>query len=173
MPARPPSWWPSTPRRKSRASICFRTKKLLGLYVGWNKRASSTSGTASRPDRERLDALVKKLGLDGKETRRPPELSGGERQRVAIARALFAEPDVILADEPTGNLDLAASHDFCALLKGLNEGEKSAILLVTHDPVVAATATKVHFLKDGRIVASCETEGVAENVAKKYLEVYG
>ena len=126
-----------------------------------------------RPDEARLAALLARLGLSGKERRRPAELSGGERQRVAIARALFAEPDVILADEPTGNLDMAASREFCALLKELNAGEKSAILLVTHDPVVAAVASKVHFLKVGRIAASCETGGDAEKVARKYLEVYG
>ena len=59
------------------------------------------------------------------------------------------------------------------MLKSLNADEKSAILLVTHDPVVAASASKVHFLKDGRIAASCETEGNAEKVAGKYLETYG
>ncbi len=159
--------------RRRHVGVVFQSFNLLDALTVAENIVLPVKLDHGRPDRERLDALVKKLGLDGKETRRPPELSGGERQRVAIARALFAEPDVILADEPTGNLDMAASHDFCALLKGLNEGEKSAILLVTHDPVVAATATKVHFLKDGRIVASCETEGVAENVAKKYLEVYG
>jgi len=125
-----------------------------------------------RPDAARLTELAERLGLSGKEARRPQELSGGERQRVAIARALFAEPDVILADEPTGNLDMSAARDLCVLLKKLNAEEKSAILLVTHDPVVAATAKKVHFLKDGRIAAFCDAEGDADKVARMYMEIY-
>ncbi len=124
-----------------------------------------------RPDRNRLRELLSRLGLEGKDTRRPAELSGGERQRVAVARALFAGPDVILADEPTGNLDVAASRDLCSLLKSLNGVEKTAVLLVTHDPVVAASASKVHFLKDGHIVAACETEGDAGKVSRTYLDV--
>ncbi len=159
--------------RRRHVGVVFQGFNLLDALTVAENIVLPVKLDHGRPDRERLAALVKKLGLDGKETRRPPELSGGERQRVAIARALFAEPDVILADEPTGNLDMAASREFCALLKELNAGEKSAILLVTHDPVVAAAASKVHFLKDGRIAASCETEGVAEKVARQYLEVYG
>ena len=159
--------------RRRHVGVVFQGFNLLDALTVAENIVLPVKLDHGRPDRERLAALVKKLGLDGKETRRPPELSGGERQRVAIARALFAEPDVILADEPTGNLDMAASRDFCALLKELNAGEKSAILLVTHDPVVAAAASKVHFLQDGRVAASCETEADAEKVARKYLEVYG
>lgn len=126
----------------------------------------------ARPDAARLQALVTRLGLAGKERRRPDELSGGERQRVAVARALFAEPDVILADEPTGNLDVAAARDLCALLQTVNREERSAILLVTHDPVVAASASKVHFLRDGHVAATCETQHDPELVSRSYLETY-
>ena len=159
--------------RRRHVGVVFQSFNLLDALTVAENVALPVKLDRARPNLERLAALVRKLGLDGKENRRPPELSGGERQRVAIARALFAEPDVILADEPTGNLDVAASRTLCALLKELNASEKSAILLVTHDPVVAAVATKVHFLKDGRIAASCETDGDAEKVAKTYLEVYG
>lgn len=124
------------------------------------------------PDRDRLDALLAKLGLTGKAARRPTELSGGERQRVAIARALFAEPDVILADEPTGNLDVVAAKGICELLRTLNADERSAILLVTHDPVVAAAATRVHFLRGGAIAASVETQHDPALVSRRYLETY-
>ncbi len=172
--------------RRRHVGVVFQGFNLLDALTVAENIVLPVKLDHGRPDRERLAALLKKLGLAGKEVRRPPALSGGERQRVAIARALFAEPDVILADEPTGNLDMAASREFCALLKELNgqaarsagagaagQGEKSAILLVTHDPVVAATAKKVHFLKGGRIVSSCDTEGNAEKVARQYLEVYG
>ena len=124
------------------------------------------------PNRDRLDALLAKLGLAGKAARRPTELSGGERQRVAIARALFAEPDVILADEPTGNLDVVAAKGICELLRTLNADERSAILLVTHDPVVAAAATRVHFLWDGAVAASVETQHDPALVSHRYLETY-
>ena len=126
----------------------------------------------AKPDADRLRTLLAKLGLEGKSDRRPDALSGGERQRIAFARALFAEPDVILADEPTGNLDVAAARGICDLLRRINEEERRAILLVTHDPVVAAAAARVHFLRDGRIVASRETEHDPAVVSRLYLETY-
>ncbi len=157
--------------RRRHVGVVFQDFNLLDSLTVAENIVLPVKLDHGRPDGARLAALLSKLGLEGKEGRRPPELSGGERQRVAVARALFAEPDVILADEPTGNLDVAAARELCALLKSLNADEKSAILLVTHDPVVAASATKVHFLKDGRIAASCETDGDAEKVAGKCLEV--
>ena len=123
-----------------------------------------------RPDAARVADLLAKLGLAGKEQRLPSELSGGERQRVAIARALYAKPEVVLADEPTGNLDAKASRDLCALLGELNATERSAILLVTHDPAVAAAATRVCFLRDGRLAASHPTNRDPGTVARLYLE---
>ncbi len=126
-----------------------------------------------RPNAERLAALVVKLGLDGKENRLPDALSGGERQRVAIARALYAEPDVILADEPTGNLDVSAAKSLCDLLRGIHSEERSAILLVTHDPVVAAAADRVHFLKNGKIAVSHDTPSHdPAEISRLYLETY-
>ena len=126
----------------------------------------------ARPDTARFEKLVGVLGLADKLQKKPERLSGGERQRVAIARALMAGPDVVLADEPTGNLDVQAAKELCALLKELNATSPSAILVVTHDPVVAATATRVNFLKDGRIVAAHDTHGDAERVARLYLETF-
>ena len=123
-----------------------------------------------RPDAARVADLLAKLGLAGKEKRLPSELSGGECQRVAIARALYAKPEVVLADEPTGNLDAKASRDLCALLGELNATERSAILLVTHDPAVAAAATRVCFLRDGRLAASHPTNRDPGTVARLYLE---
>ena len=122
--------------------------------------------------RDRLGRLVEALGLGGLLRKRPEELSGGEQQRVAIARALVAEPDVVLADEPTGNLDAKAAKAICEILRDLNRTERSAILVVTHDPVVAAAASRVHFLKEGRIAASVEPKGDAGFVSEKYLETY-
>ena len=100
-------------------------------------------------------------------------LSGGEQQRVAIARSLIAEPDVVLADEPTGNLDLQSAKNICRLLQKLNRNEKSAILLITHDPVVAAAAGRVNFLKNGTVVDSFDPASDASLVSRRYLEVFG
>ena len=129
-------------------------------------------GARSQEARSRLAELVEKLGLAGLEGKRPEELSGGERQRVAIARALVAEPEIVLADEPTGNLDADSAKATCALLSEINRSEKSAVLVVTHDPQVAACAARVHFLKDGRIAASAETQGDPALVSRLYLETY-
>lgn len=116
--------------------------------------------------------LIDKTGLSGKEHKLPRELSGGEQQRVAIARALFARPDIVLADEPTGNLDAKSAKAICELLREVNRSEKCAILVVTHDPQVAACAKKVAFLKDGRIAALHDTAGDAALVSRLYLETY-
>ena len=140
----------------------------LALDGAISSRGHRNNGSADQ--QAKFDELVKKLWLKGLENKKPEELSGGEQQRVAIARALIAEPEIVLADEPTGNLDAKSAKGICVILKGL--GGKSAILVVTHDPVVAACAKKVHFLKDGKIAASFETEGDPARVSERYLETY-
>lgn len=113
--------------------------------------------------------LLDLLGLSNRRTHLPSQLSGGERQRIAIARALVTNPQIVLADEPTGNLDSPAAHDLCTLLKKLNKETKCSILMVSHDPVVSAAAEKVHVLKDGGIVGSFTTEGNPHTVSERYL----
>ena len=134
--------------RRRHEGVVFQAFNLLETLTVRENVALPVRLDHGRPDAARVAELVGKLGLAGKEDRLPSELSGGERQRVAIARALYAKPDVILADEPTGNLDAKSSHAICDLLRDLNRTERSAILLVTHDPVVAAAATRVCFLRD-------------------------
>ena len=130
------------------------------------------AGKSRSKCKERAGRLLELMGLDDRMGHKPAQLSGGEKQRVAVARALMNEPDVILADEPTGNLDIAAAKETCELLQTLNRDEKSAILLVTHDPVVAASASRVHFIKDGRIAASCAANHDPELISRTYLETY-
>jgi ABC-type lipoprotein export system ATPase subunit len=100
---------------------------------------------------ERASLLLDRLGLQNKKNLKPAELSGGEQQRVAIARALINKPSLLLADEPTGNLDSKSSQEVVKILKELNE-EGLTIILVTHDPEIAKSAKKVKFLKDGVFV---------------------
>ena len=139
-------------------------------FCGGETPPSRESGVA-REGAVPAAGIVEQLGIAGLLDKRPEELSGGEQQRVAIARALVAEPEIVLADEPTGNLDAKSAKGICEILKGINA--KSAILVVTHDPVVAACAKRVHFLKDGKIAASYDTNGDASEVSKWYLETYG
>ena len=158
--------------RRRHEGVVFQAFNLLETLTVRENVALPVRLDHGRPDAARVAELVGKLGLAGKEDRLPSELSGGERQRVAIARALYAKPDVILADEPTGNLDAKSSHAICDLLRDLNRTERNAILLVTHDPVVAAAATRVCFLRDGRIAADFATGHDPAAISARYLETY-
>jgi putative ABC transport system ATP-binding protein len=109
------------------------------------------SGQAPGPRRERARALLAQVGLAARAGHHPNELSGGEQQRVAIARALANQPRILLADEPTGNLDSATGADVMELLRDLNQGGLT-LVVVTHDPRVGAYADRVVHLSDGRVV---------------------
>ncbi len=110
------------------------------LYEGASRKQRKTAA---------LEAL-ERVGLGHRVTHLPGELSGGERQRVAIARALVSDPAIVLADEPTGNLDTQTSLEIMALLEDINEGG-STVVIITHDPDVAARASREVRLKDGRV----------------------
>ena len=108
-------------------------------------------GLGTRDRRAAAEAAVARVGLVGRLSHRPRELSGGERQRVAIARALVGRPTLLLADEPTGNLDSTTGAGIVALLAGLAD-ERTTIVVITHDPDVAAAMGRHIHLRDGRIV---------------------
>ena len=110
-----------------------------------------------RTRRRRCHELLEKVGLAERTTHLPSELSGGENQRAAIARSLANDPAVVLADEPTGNLDSATSGDIMALLHGLHRSGRT-IVLITHDPGIADAAPRRVRLRDGRIEEDCRTE---------------
>ena len=105
-----------------------------------------------KPDKEWFDGLLKTVGLDDRREHRPAELSGGQQQRVAVARALVSRPSVMFADEPTGNLDSAAGTEVLELLRDAVDLDGQTTVMVTHDPLAAASADRVLFLADGRIV---------------------
>lgn len=103
-------------------------------------------------DKETLDNLLKMLGLDNRRTHLPNELSGGQQQRTSIGRALITNPTLILADEPTGNLDSKSSDEIVALLKKSNKELGQTIIMITHNPEIAKIADRVIKIEDGRIV---------------------
>ncbi|MGW2896073.1 ABC transporter ATP-binding protein [Streptomyces sp. NPDC001212] len=113
---------------------------------------------AGRPgDPEWIDALVEVVGLRDRLHHRPAELSGGQQQRVAVARAFAARPDVVFADEPTGNLDSRSGQEVLGLLGRAVRQTDRTVVMVTHDPVAAAHADEVLFLADGRLVDRMES----------------
>ncbi len=109
-------------------------------------------GVKERERRERALAILKEVGLEGLEDRRPMELSGGQQQRVAVARAIVANPAIVLADEPTANLDSKTGGALLDLMRRLNEEKGVTFIFSTHDPMVMERAKRVVRLKDGRIV---------------------
>lgn len=111
---------------------------------------------------ERLERLAKQLGIVDRLSHRPRQLSGGQRQRVALARALINEPAVVLADEPTGNLDSKTGAEVLALLRHGVDESGWTVIMVTHDPRAAQTADRIVFLRDGRIAG--ETVAGREDV---------
>jgi putative ABC transport system ATP-binding protein len=109
-------------------------------------------GISGKEIRERALAALKKVGLDTHLKHKPSELSGGQKQRVAIARALVTEPQIILADEPTGALDSKTGKEVIQMLKDLNE-EGNTIVLITHDRDIASEAKRIVTVKDGMILS--------------------
>jgi putative ABC transport system ATP-binding protein len=106
-----------------------------------------------------VDDLLELVGLSDRHDHRPDQLSGGQQQRVAIARALVTEPQIVLADEPTGNLDRNAGKEVLALLRRACDTKGQTILMVTHDPYAASFADRVVFLRDGQIVREWKSAG--------------
>jgi putative ABC transport system ATP-binding protein len=117
--------------------------------------------------RERARSLIKRVGLGDRTDHVPAELSGGQQQRVSIARALLLSPELVLADEPTGNLDSKSGREVLRVLRELNEEEGHTIVMVTHDAAAAATADRVIFLQDGRLAG--EVPGGSARRAAEYL----
>ncbi|HPZ44234.1 MAG TPA: ABC transporter ATP-binding protein [Bacillota bacterium] len=138
--------------RREKAGFIFQAYCLIpSLTALQNVLAPVYPRGNGRRMRERARELLRRLGLAGVEKRRPGELSGGEQQRVAIARALLLDPELILADEPTGNLDSATGAGIISLLKDLNDAGKT-VLVASHDQRVADACGRVLRLEDGRLV---------------------
>ena len=136
--------------RNRRIGFVFQQFHLLSSMSAWrNVELPLLYRTAHERKQTALNALAQ-VGLSGRVQHRPNQLSGGQQQRVAIARALVTDPTMILADEPTGNLDSRASREVLDILTGLNKSGHT-IVLITHDPIVASVAERVVEMADGHL----------------------
>ena len=138
------------PLRRDRIGFVFQSFHLLPELTGFENVLLPTRLNGRRPSRERALGLVERLGLDAAAERLPAVLSGGEQQRLAIARALVNEPALVLADEPTGNLDADSGRDVLELLRTIAD-EGKAVLLVTHEAEATRRADRVLRLAGGRL----------------------
>lgn len=138
--------------RRRQIGFIFQNYNLIPVLNVWENIVFPISLDNRKPDEKYIMQLVNLLGLDGKLDRLPNNLSGGQQQRVAIARALSTKPSIILADEPTGNLDSKTSNDVIALLKQTSQEFRQTIVMITHNPEIAKMADRVVRIEDGRIV---------------------
>jgi len=138
--------------RRDKVGFVFQAFHLLPTLTAAENITLPLDIAGRRPDREWLEQVVAAVGLADRLGHRPGQLSGGQQQRVAVARALAARPEIIFADEPTGNLDSRSGAEVLGLLRDSVREFGQSVVMVTHDPVAAAFAGRVVFLADGRLV---------------------
>lgn len=139
--------------RRDRVGFIFQSFNLLPTNRAWENVALPLmlAGVGQAERRARAEALLAQVGLGDRTQHRPAELSGGQQQRVAIARALANKPVLILADEPTGNLDTSTGREVLTLLQNLVREEQVTMLMVTHDPTAASFADRIVHMRDGQL----------------------
>lgn len=152
-----------TALRRTRVGFVFQSFNLLPMFTAEQNITLPLELAGAKLDQAWFDTLVATLGLADRLSHRPSELSGGQQQRVAIARALIAKPDVVFADEPTGNLDSRAGAQVLSFLRRSVRELGRTVIMVTHDPSAAAYADRVVLLADGRIAGDI-TEPTPESV---------
>jgi putative ABC transport system ATP-binding protein len=149
--------------RRNRIGFVFQFFNLLATLTAIENVALPLmlAGRPRREAREKALTCLERVGLAHRGAHYPDEMSGGEMQRVAVARALVTEPEAVLCDEPTGNLDSATSKEILNLLRGLPEEGKRSVVMVTHDPQAAAYADRLVHIRDGVIESQDESKGRA------------
>jgi putative ABC transport system ATP-binding protein len=145
-----------TTLRRERIGFVFQSFNLLPVLDAQDNILLPMQLAGQRPDRAWMDAVIGRLGLRDRLRHRPHELSGGQQQRVAVARALLPRPDVVFADEPTGNLDSHAGAEVLDLLRSSVRETGQTVVMVTHDPSAAAYADRVVLLADGRLAGEVQ-----------------
>ncbi|TDC91267.1 ABC transporter ATP-binding protein [Actinomadura sp. 7K507] len=149
-----------TKLRRDRLGFVFQSFNLLPMLTAEeNIRLTGRLGNRSA-DRQWFDTIVDALGLRERLAHRPSELSGGQQQRVAVARALLTRPEVLFADEPTGNLDSKSGAEVLGFLRSAVDTYHQTVIMVTHDPAAAAHADRVLFLADGMIVNDLQAPSI-------------
>jgi putative ABC transport system ATP-binding protein len=154
-----------TKLRRDQVGFIFQQFNLMPTLSAEENITLPLAIAGRKPDRQWMDRVVKTLGLEDRLKHRPTELSGGQQQKVACARALVPRPEVVFADEPTGNLDSRSGTEVLSFLENSVRDFGQTIVLVTHDPHAAAYADRVIFLADGRIV-----DEMANPTADRVLE---
>ncbi|MFN4218272.1 MAG: ABC transporter ATP-binding protein [Candidatus Bipolaricaulia bacterium] len=146
--------------RREKIGLIFQTFNLIPVLSAYEnvEYPLLLVGTSRAERHRRVSALLEEVGLASMAKRRPDELSGGQRQRVAIARALVTNPKIVLADEPTANLDSDTGAQVMQIMRRLNEEHKVAFVVVTHDPVVTQYAKRILRMRDGQLF---DAEGVS------------
>ena len=139
--------------RRKQIGFIFQNYNLVPVLTVWENIVFPISLDGRKPDKEFILQVVKLLGLEKKLDSLPNNLSGGQQQRVAIARALASKPSIVLADEPTGNLDSKTSDDVIGLLKMTSNEFNQTIVMITHNPEIAQMADRIVRIEDGRIVS--------------------
>lgn len=137
--------------RRKQIGFVFQNYNLIPVLTVWENIVFPISLDGQKPDKKFIMQVVKMLGLESRLDSLPGTLSGGLQQRVAIARALASKPSIILADEPTGNLDSKTSDDVIGLLKMSSREFRQTIVMITHNPEIAQQADRIVRIEDGRI----------------------
>ena len=138
--------------RRRKAGFIFQAFNLVSSINVWENIVLPTGLDGKRVDREFVEDIIKTLGIEEKKQNMPNTLSGGQQQRVAIARAIASRPDIILADEPTGNLDSKTSDEVISLLKMSAQKYGQTLVMITHDEEIAQIADRVFLMEDGKVV---------------------
>ena len=139
--------------RRRKIGFVFQSYNLVPVLSVYENIVLPLELDGRRPDRDYLQEVITALGLEKKQNSRPNQLSGGQQQRVAIARALAAKPAILLADEPTGNLDSRTSQDVLGLMKVAGQKFSQTMVMITHNEEIAQMADRIVRIEDGRIVS--------------------
>jgi putative ABC transport system ATP-binding protein len=152
--------------RRDKLGFIFQSYNLIPTLDALENITLPMSLAGRKPDQEWLDTVVDTVGLRDRLSHRPSELSGGQQQRVAVARALLSRPEIVFADEPTGNLDSRSGTEILSFMRKAVDDLGQTIVMVTHDPSAASYADRVVFLADGHIVDELHAP-TAESVLDK------